>query len=286
MIKFLYKELTSGNININMNPIELLKDVKLEYVRRNFSTGALVFNGKKNGEILILIVTLQPSIDIDINEFSNYFKVFDNQRYYKFEGKSDSIEKELTIIYPASDADLNKYGKREKRMILETPEIYYNEILPKIVSQDLTWIYNIFSKKCEVEDILYEDEHFVLLPDLKWDRKTMDSLYCLAIFKDGSIRSIRDIKGEHVQLLNHINNKTFETIEKIYNIPKEQLRSYFHYRPSFWHAHIHFNLISCPITGASIDVAHSVSSIIRNIQIKSDYYQAADLKTIKIDLLD
>lgn len=73
------------------------------------------------------------------------------------------------------------------------------------------WVYNILDHKSETERIVYENTHpsdgFVLLPDLKWDGKQVETLYLLAICHDRSIKSIRDLKQQHLALLNNILNE-------------------------------------------------------------------------------
>lgn len=47
------------------------------------------------------------------------------------------------------------------------------------------WIYNILEKKKESEFIVYEDPDpetgYILIPDLKWDKKSLDTMYLSAI---------------------------------------------------------------------------------------------------------
>lgn len=75
----------------------------------------------------------------------------------------------------------------------------------------LQWVYNILDHKSEIERIIYEDNHaengFVLLPDLKWDGKQIETLYLLAICNVHGIKSIRDLKATHLPLLKNILNE-------------------------------------------------------------------------------
>lgn len=69
-------------------------------------------------------------------------------------------------------------------------------------------MYNILDKKTESERIVFEDSDptkgFVLLPDLKWDGIQVENLYLVAIVHDQSLRSIRDLNGKHLGLLENI----------------------------------------------------------------------------------
>lgn len=70
------------------------------------------------------------------------------------------------------------------------------------------WVYNILDRKSETERVVYENTHssegFVLLPDLKWDGKQIETLYLLAICNDRNIKSIRDLNEQHLPLLKNI----------------------------------------------------------------------------------
>ena len=59
--------------------------------------------------------------------------------------------------------------------------LYNNNILHKIIDQDTKWIHNILDSKSEHESILFENEHFVLLPDPKWDYQNVDELIVFMI---------------------------------------------------------------------------------------------------------
>lgn len=73
------------------------------------------------------------------------------------------------------------------------------------------WVYNILEKKKEADRIVFEDPDpntgFVLLPDLKWDGSQVENLYLVAIVHDRSLRSIRDLRQQHLGLLQNIQNK-------------------------------------------------------------------------------
>lgn len=73
------------------------------------------------------------------------------------------------------------------------------------------WVYNILEKKTEADRIIYEDPDkevgFILLPDMKWNRKDTDALYLQAIVMQRNIKSLRDLDQMHIKLLKNILNK-------------------------------------------------------------------------------
>lgn len=70
---------------------------------------------------------------------------------------------------------------------------------------------NILEKKRETDRILFEDPDpetgFILVPDMKWNRTDLESLYLVAIIHKRNIGSIRDLTAEHLPVLRNILNK-------------------------------------------------------------------------------
>ena len=73
------------------------------------------------------------------------------------------------------------------------------------------WVYNILDHKTESDRIVAEDPDpelgFLLLPDLKWDRKQIEDLYLVGIVHRHGIKSIRDLRTEHLPLLRNVLDK-------------------------------------------------------------------------------
>ena len=72
-------------------------------------------------------------------------------------------------------------------------------------------MYNILDHKTESDRIVAEDPDselgFLLLPDLKWDRKQIEDLYLVGIVHRHGIKSIRDLRTEHLPLLRNVLDK-------------------------------------------------------------------------------
>jgi m7GpppX diphosphatase len=110
-----------------------------------------------------------------------------------------------------------------------------------------------------------------MLPDFSWhDREDLDRLYLLAISKDLSLRSIRDLTAAHLPLLQELQTKVIETVQKTYGLPSDEIACFFHYHPSFYRLHLH-------VTRLEIDChplrVQTLSSVIQNIELCSDYFQ-------------
>ena len=133
---------------------------------------------------------------------------------------------------------------------------------------------------------------FVSVPDSKWkshpkvdkvprsewklDESVPTSLYILGLVMDKSIKSLRDLRGKHVKMLENLMEKTVEGIKETYELNKNELRVFVHYPPQYWHFHIHF---TCLAIDFSIQVGKAIllEDVIDNLKMDSDYYEKANL---------
>lgn len=162
----------------------------------------------------------------------------------------------INLIYPCTDSHVKKYSKQHVRFVTETPEIYKNKIRPYMQAKReqgrLNWVFNIIEGKTEVEDVIYRtrlgeagDEGFLLLPDLNWDRSTLDALHLLGIVERRDIWSLRDLRKKHIPWLEHMKNKFISATVSTYpSIDPDQLKLYVHYQPTYYHFHVHIVHVS------------------------------------------
>ena len=137
-------------------------------------------------------------------------------------------------------------------------------------------MYNILEHKKEADRIVFEDPDpingFILIPDLKWDCRTISNLYLTGIVFARDIKSLRDLTADHLRLLNNIlvngsvrrlqfsSQTAFNSliyflqasISEKYGVPASQLRIYIHYQPSYYHLHVHFTSLQFTPLGNSI----------------------------------
>ncbi|XP_035896874.1 m7GpppX diphosphatase-like isoform X2 [Anopheles stephensi] len=189
----------------------------------------------------------------------------------------------VSIIYPASEKHIVKHTAQHRYMVDETAERYRNITLPHLDQEQLSleWLYNVLEHRKEKERILYEDpcdeNGFILLPDLKWDGKTVEQLYLLCLVRRRDIRSLRDLTPAHLPLLRNVQARGTSAIEERYGIGASQLRIYLHYQPTFYHLHMHFTYLQYDPPGTGCEKAHLLSTVINNIELVGDYYQRATL---------
>ena len=175
----------------------------------------------------------------------------------------------------------------------ETPGSYEAAHVPymrSIPEGAIGWVYKILAKEKEVERLLYDDPDpkvgFLLNTDPKWtthpDPKTtprgewlghasVRDLYCLGLCHRRDIRSLRDLRAEHLPLLRAMAAKGRETMRQTYGLADESLRIFVHYPPQFYHFHVHFTNVSVDV-GVSTERAHLLDDIIENLERDSEHY--------------
>lgn len=116
-----------------------------------------------------------------------------------------------------------------------------------VIFYHFQWVYNILDHKKETERIIFEDPDkelgFILLPDLKWDGKTRETFYAIAIVHQFNLKSLRSLTPAHLPLLRNIQSKGVSAINDKYGLDETQLRIYLHYQPTFYHLHVHFTFL-------------------------------------------
>jgi m7GpppX diphosphatase len=197
----------------------------------------------------------------------------------------------VELISPASERQIQRaMPKPPMVMIDETPELYEKVTKPYIQSivesGSLSWIENVVTGKKERERLLLDKDDYVLNVDTKWrshpdantvprsewyDHESVNDLYCLAIVKDGSIASLRDLRAQHLPMLQSILNEGPAAIEKVYGVKRNQLRVFVHYQPQFYHFHVHFTRLENDI-GCQVERGHLLSDIIQNLEINRGFY--------------
>lgn len=140
----------------------------------------------------------------------------------------------------------------------------------------LDWVFNIIEGRTEVEDVIYRtelgtqgDEGFLLIPDLNWDRKTIEGLHLLALVERRDIWSLRDLRKKHIPWLEHMKAKLLAATVKQYpDIEIDQLKLYVHYQPTYYHFHIHIVHVQLE-AGATQAVGKAVGldSIVETLEI-------------------
>ncbi|KAI8616910.1 HIT-like domain-containing protein [Chytriomyces sp. MP71] len=203
-------------------------------------------------------------------------------------------ECKLAYIHPASITHIRKYIADPVIKITETPTLYSEKVLPYVnafPAKRTAWISKIITREAEADDILlYADpstapssvavnDGFVVVPDSKWDRKTLSNLYLLVLaFGGSSIKSLRDLRRVHVPLLKRIQFEVERLVLDTYGIQPNSLRLFVHYQPTYYWFHVHVvNAQTEPTGGMAAGQAHLLDDIIDNLEINDQYYATKTL---------
>ena len=138
------------------------------------------------------------------------------------------------------------------------------------------WIHEVIAEKREKDRVKLRTPSFVLLPDVKtakkWDEK---KFHWLALVTDTSLRTLRDLRGRHVEMLKDIQRLALERIKEETELDPDQIMTYIHYPPSVYQLHIHFKH---PIGTHDTLRMHSLANVINNLQLDPDYYAKSDIQ--------
>lgn len=230
-------------------------------------------------------------LPLNTKEITGYEKVSNvqiNDCYYwgdtLLTNSSTESNCKVTLLYPASMKHLNKYDQQHNYVtVIETPEMYENIVKPyinfNINEGSINWVYNILSGETEKERVRFQSSDFMILPDMKWsDESDLKSMYLLLLFKDKTLKCIRDLnKPEHLKLLKNIKSDIEKEVLKRYgNLPLNKVKLYFHYQPSYYQLHLHIVHCDNELNYKSMLLGkdcHFLDTVIDNLEMSMSYYQ-------------
>ena len=103
------------------------------------------------------------------------------------------------------------------------------------------------------------------------------TLNWLSILHDMRVRTMRDLRGQHVPMLKEMLTDCMSAIEKHTGIPRDKVMAYVHYPPSVYQLHVHFSYPYGQYCHRDAYRVHPLHTIINNLEIDSDYYAKATL---------
>jgi len=171
-------------------------------------------------------------------------------------------------------------SKKIRKRTLETYSDYTKKVLPfaKEKKDNRVWLDNLFKyNKDNKNTLIYADDNFILIEDIRWESKDINELRIVAFFKLEKLYCIRELRKKHIKLLDKVYRKSIKIIKQKYKLNEDQLKVFFHYRPSIWQLHLHFNYINLKTISSSIERAHPYFSVIENLKINSNYYKKVSI---------
>lgn len=210
-----------------------------------------------------------------------------NAEYYQFSATLSAPTK-INVTWPARPDQIDKARQGEVLVVRETPEMFAAvtaKTIAALPAKQLDWVRNIFAGTKEKERVLFMDPHpttgFVILPDFKMDVSDPTSLYLLCILQDEKLKTVRDLRIEHAEILQRVSDTLCRIASEKFGCKHSQLRMYVHYYPTFYWLHIHCTHVKFFVPGGGLNAGKAIllEDVIQNLRIKTTYYQEATLVT-------
>eukprot|EP00928_Gymnodinium_smaydae_P070785 TRINITY_DN54554_c0_g1_i1.p1 TRINITY_DN54554_c0_g1~~TRINITY_DN54554_c0_g1_i1.p1 ORF type:complete len:334 (-),score=42.28 TRINITY_DN54554_c0_g1_i1:7-981(-) len=256
----------------------------------------------ENGECeyaIIITETLKPvyafkepgSVDSTLGRAlegsGNWFK---NDRFHKQTavGGADVC---FEVVYPATAKDIAKHRQVALVRVIETPALYKTVTVPRTLvgaeARD-SWVVNIIEGRKEVENVVPElsGNGLVIVKDYKWqDMKNTDELYYQCLFSDTSVRSLRNLTGDHVPILKRIRDTVVPGLALRHGLESDSLMTYVHYHPTFWYFHVHvvntrhtmFTREGQSMFLSAMDRFHKLETVLALVEANGAHYAEASL---------
>jgi len=179
-------------------------------------------------------------------------------------------------------------------LMSETAAMHASESVARFVEQEVLrpskqWIVHVIDGTQESDEVILRTEDFVLLPDTErqnryWRRSQRQPppqprrmLNWLAIALDRRLRSLRDLRGEHLPLLRGLLEKSLAAVERETGIRADQVMAYVHYPPSVYQLHVHLVYPYGQYCHRDAYRVHDLATVMSNLEIDPDYYAKAAL---------
>lgn len=175
------------------------------------------------------------------------------------------------------------------RFLTETGEMHLSPETRAFIEQEVArpskqWVEEVVHSSRESEFVKLRTEEFVLLPDINCNRRVCKQppqqrrFNWLAIVTDRSIRSIRDLRGEHVPMLERLQELCVAAIQREYRVDTGDVMVFANYPPSVYR--LHFHLCAPFFKPSAYDAfrIHPLSAIINNLKIHPDYYRLSSFQ--------
>ena len=214
--------------------------------------------------------------------------------YYAATDPTTGATYDLEAVWPAPERLVQRKRPAEICVVEETSEAYDQVVRPFAEAQaaKIGWIDAVCALEKERERNLHACDAFVVNVDTKWsthgpfdaDRATWRGadwtrdLYLLAISKDASLKSMRDLRGPAgAGLCRAMRAALLRCAADVYGVPATKLRVFFHYQPQFYRLHAHCTRAEHTNPGCECDRAHLLTTVAANLDLAPDYYARAPL---------
>lgn len=214
-------------------------------------------------------IRIKPPVQ-DLSNLSNYKKVFENDRFVRFTAEG-LCKYDIFVTRSLEEHEEHQPFSEHK---LESYDNYINNVYPKIKDQDLQWMHNILNSQSEQDYVAFSNDEFVLLPGSDNDFENNHNFHYIAIVRNTSLRSLRDLTSDHIGLLTSIYNNGINILSELLSLKESEIEVTVHYPPSCWLLHVHFNHKNSVPSKRT----RSLLEIIENLKLVNNYYQLVSLE--------
>lgn len=170
-----------------------------------------------------------------------------------------------------------------REVVICCPERYFSEsfqsyIRNNCLKEDRQWIYNLISDESQPSsECVYEENSDWLLC---LDKHPGSDTRFLVVFRDLSLKTIRDLRQIHAAMLVDMTHKVRRSVRRI--MPEwEDVCIYFHYHPSVYQLHAHVCQVEQMCRSSYYSRRHDVRHVVRNLRTDSLWYHNALILTSK-----
>ncbi|CAL1271377.1 unnamed protein product [Larinioides sclopetarius] len=260
----------------------------IKVLKECLSTKSIVVEGRfaEDDKPAIIVIEKTPFDKRDISqlftsdsrlELKFWNNIYGNYHVYPQTGFNGIS---VQVIHPATESDFLKFVEVPLVMINETKDLYESIVLPyfKVISeksQDCT------KNSSDEDKTLYKDSgesnSFVLLKD------DLDKCLCTnthfrakAVVSQKDILSLRCLSAADIPFLIKLQKKCLEELSTKYEVPVSKIESYVPYPPTSFPLHVFFETVEKDSL-IPVEKAHSLTTVISNLQLIPDYYQRITL---------
>lgn len=203
---------------------------------------------------------------------------------YRAYPTSPRLHLAAAMVSPCTDEHIAKARASSAHVVCETAELYARVTLPYITSippERLAWVRNILDRRQEADTIIFDDcdpqTGFMLQPTLHWNRVAVKELRVVGIAHRSDIRSLRDLRAEHLPLLEAMRERGVAALCLAFGLAPDAIQCFIHYLPSYFHFHVHY--VHAANDAASSRIGHAVplESAIDCLRLVPDFYARCTL---------
>lgn len=281
-----------------------VKNIKLKKILKRNKTNIQLLGIYDNK---FMLINLSNIFSDNLNDYKDIFNKskfhFNNGLNYIYTNKNKT-NVIIEIVYPISQKQIknlridnyinyNESYETYIKLLKKYPNFFNNYWVKNILlSSSNSKYYKHLEKKnikyieLEKKRLIYYNKkyvpnainknNFLIAKSNKWLGKNIDNLKLIVWTMDKSLKCLRCLNKNHLDLLKNIKKTVLLLCKKKYKLYENDINIFFHYLPSVYQLHIHVHNKQVNIENIP-GKAHLLDQVINNIEHFNDYYQKIDI---------